>query len=235
VKIQHSETTVHCPSCGKIFIKQANLDIHIANGICDKDRVKNLKSKKKRSRARNAFICNICGKIFKERRKLKEHIMWKHEPLEFGCDQCKYKAPSEKYVVEHKAYKHEGKGPMCDQCDYVAKFKSSLKIHLLNVHGVGVKVPTEPVPCPYQGCHKIYANKVGLERHIMLHTGERPYKCDYCEKAFIQKGTLQEHVRVHTGDKPFKCSYCDKAFTQSSALKSHMKNHIKVDYANSLY
>jgi KRAB domain-containing zinc finger protein len=207
------------------------MDIHIFNGICEKERVSNMKKKNKRK----GGMCNICGQKYRDRSKLKKHILWKHETLEFSCDQCKFRAPSEKYVVEHKAYKHEGKGPRCDQCDFVAMSKKRLNTHLLNVHGEGLKLLNVSVGCPHPGCNKTYANNIGLKRHIMLHTGERPYKCDSCEKSFIQKGTLKEHIRVHTGEKPFKCLHCDKAFTQSVGLKSHMNNHIEVEHGNSLY
>eukprot|EP01083_Nonionella_stella_P267828 904997_1 len=74
---------------------------------------------------------------------------------------------------------------------------------------------SKSIKCPY--CDK-HLWKSNLERHIRIHTGERPFKCKHpgCEKAYTRNDNLVSHTRVHTGEKPFKCNYsgCGKAFTR---------------------
>ena len=51
--------------------------------------------------------------------------------------------------------------------------------------------------------------------------------CNTCGISFDFKSQLEMHERIHTGHKPFKCEFCERAFTQKGNLRSHMITHMK--------
>lgn len=51
------------------------------------------------------------------------------------------------------------------------------------------------------------------------------FSCDVCPYTSEVKTNWQRHMLIHTGLKPFQCQYCSKGFTQKVNLKSHMKSN----------
>lgn len=49
------------------------------------------------------------------------------------------------------------------------------------------------------------------------------HRCPVCPKSFPSPYKLQRHYIIHTGQKPFICTACGKAFTQSDHLKTHLQ------------
>jgi Zinc finger, C2H2 type. len=52
---------------------------------------------------------------------------------------------------------------------------------------------------PCHLCSKVFGWSTDLKRHILTHTGERPFKCKLCEATFTRNFLLQKHQsKVHT-------------------------------------
>jgi len=69
-------------------------------------------------------------------------------------------------------------------------------------------------------CGKNFSTNQSLVRHMMIHTGERPFKCGQCDRGFTNVFSMKQHIITHIEDKPFGC-HCGAKFTQKSSLKRH--------------
>ncbi|XP_046802766.1 zinc finger protein 271-like isoform X1 [Lucilia cuprina] len=111
------------------------------------------------------------------------------------------------------------KCPYCDDNFY--------GLDLLAEHIKVMKHIQKPNICKY--CLKSFDRRTDLNRHIRIHTDERPYSCNVCDTSFKQVNHLKRHKESMHGilfqPQKFNCKLCTKSFTEADILKRHMSIH----------
>ncbi|XP_072273986.1 zinc finger protein 148 isoform X2 [Pyxicephalus adspersus] len=103
------------------------------------------------------------------------------------------------------------------------KQRSPAKILTINEDGtLGLKIPKCHI-CDH--CNAAFRTNYHLQRHVFIHTGEKPFQCTQCDMRFIQKYLLQRHEKIHTGEKPFHCDECGMRFIQKYHMERHKRTH----------
>jgi len=75
-------------------------------------------------------------------------------------------------------------------------------------------------------CRKIFSTSSAMRyHHRVVHSGERPYKCDFCEKSYNRKDTLDSHLATHSDLKEYICSVCGKQFGRRHIRDTHERRH----------
>ncbi|XP_060850546.1 zinc finger protein 92-like [Rhopalosiphum padi] len=58
---------------------------------------------------------------------------------------------------------------------------------------------------------------------------DKNFECSLCSKKFGWTTDLKRHLLIHTGERPFKCNSCQAAFTRNFLLQKHFaRAHKKV-------
>ena len=118
----------------------------------------------------------------------------------------------------------ENKGSQTSQSKLKDSINNSLDYDLVEI------VPNETGAPGYKCkvCQVFYPRKSHMILHVRIHTGEKPYVCDYenCGKAFSRPGTLSDHKK-RNHEKVFQhvCPICEKRFYGRSDMLTHIVIH----------
>uniref|UniRef100_A0A8C0EFL3 C2H2-type domain-containing protein n=1 Tax=Bubo bubo TaxID=30461 RepID=A0A8C0EFL3_BUBBB len=169
------------------------------------------------------YKCEVCGKVFTCRSKLKQHQYMHTGEKPFNCRDCgknfrkRWNLLGGVGETEEWRRKRKDEVPIQSQ---KCSFKDTCAEDI-------PEAPTQPRRSSRQkeylceDCGKVFTRRNKLNEHRRIHTGEKPYKCRDCGKSFTLSGTLRRHQRTHNKEKLIPCTTCGKRFSFSSDLTRH--------------
>ncbi|KXJ72832.1 hypothetical protein RP20_CCG017157 [Aedes albopictus] len=190
---------VKCELCGKLFVTDQNLRIHL----------KNLHSGNQEGIRKS--VCSVCGKAVLN---LKAHMASHENKRSWECNICHARFNLFPVYVMHQRV-HDGlRNYACRQgCDKRYKASGDRDRHEKLVH-LGIR----PFGCDL--CESSFVRERDLRLHVQRHTGRKLYPCDQCQAGFDRKTDFEEHVKEHTGQSRVPgCAYRTK-------YKGRMNTHI---------
>lgn len=162
------------------------------------------------------FTCSYCGKQYKVKGDLSNHVRLYHEEKSLVCDICGKSCSNSNSLYTHKKRLHYTPNYKCLLCKRSMVTQENLDRHMISQHSRFV--------C--EECGKTFSTKVILHRHIQsVHNNIKLHACEFCSRCFSRQSHLRQHLLIHTGKRLFACDLCDKTFTQKPGLLSHRKLH----------
>ncbi|KAG8442424.1 hypothetical protein GDO86_011273 [Hymenochirus boettgeri] len=91
--------------------------------------------------------------------------------------------------------KEEKSSYTCPLCEKICNSQHQLTMHIRQHN-----TDTGGTDHSCSICGKSLSSASSLDRHMLVHSGERPYKCNMCGQSFTTNGNMHRHMKIHEKD-----------------------------------
>uniref|UniRef100_A0A1B0BVU0 C2H2-type domain-containing protein n=1 Tax=Glossina palpalis gambiensis TaxID=67801 RepID=A0A1B0BVU0_9MUSC len=151
-------------------------------------------------------------------RKLQQHLKNDHDPQKlFICDKCgkifknsyNLKKPND---MEHTERKLTPEPQQCKLCGTWYRHLAGLKMHMKNIH----ENTSDERRCHIciSTTERALKRHIYLNNKCV-----HKFKCSMCLKAFKRGQDLREYISVHTGEALYTCPNCPMTFASSANMR----------------
>ncbi|CAL4149922.1 unnamed protein product [Meganyctiphanes norvegica] len=187
--------------------------------------------------------CTVCKKSFERKKILKKHLL-SGVCYSTGTDasKCKNRSHGDFSIYTNQPSNNKESSNLKISNDNTVKVNKIISNNINHTH-VHHKIMKRSVystskveelmsrvqkinnqfQCPE--CLKSFMNDGNMRRHLITHTGEKPFPCTKCDAAFYQKIALQKHMKFFHNEGMFGCKFCNETFVQEIHMKRHMAEH----------
>lgn len=104
---------------------------------------------------------------------------------------------------------------VCPICDVVSTTQHDFTNHIRN-HNNMRDSSDDGSSFTCRICSKVLSSASSLDRHVLVHTGLRPFNCKFCNLTFTTNGNMHRHMRTHKQPQHDRESYESDGSTDSS-------------------
>lgn len=205
--------------------------------MCNKNFSSGMRLNQHKGRHRRAierpFVCDICGKSFRDKETITRHLFTTHVDSEpkFECETChkRYKVQLMKifflkllFWIEYTFLSNRNDN---NQHNIFFRFQlaSLLKNHCYSVHREKKAIVTCEI------CGKSFSVKANFEKHMLSHSDKserlaQRKQCEHCGEWLMTKSGIYYHEQIHTSGIQ-KCEQCHMELQNKIALLSHIRKY----------